>query len=122
MKFQATDFQGETATRLGVIVQSKMGNPPLMLFRDLGDSQKKKFNRLLNEYVNMLGEDWEKIIQDQFNLICSEDIFVESFDPSKLDILLTGGNKELLLTEEQKEFITTDLGKTIEEYSKEITG
>ncbi len=122
MKFQATDFKGETATRLGVIIQSKMGNPPLMLFRDLGDSQKKKFNRLLNEYVNMLGEDWENIIQDQFNLICSEDIFVESFDPSKLDILLTGGNKELLLTEEQKEFITNDLGKTIEDYTKEVVG
>jgi hypothetical protein len=122
MKFQATDFKGETATRLGVIIQSKMGNPPLMLFRDLGESQKKKFNRLLNEYVNMLGEDWENIIQDQFNLICSEDIFVESFDPSKLDILLTGGNKELLLTEEQKEFITKDLGKTIEDYTKEVVG
>ena len=122
MKFQQSDFQGETATRLGVIIQSKMGNPPLMLFRDLGESQKKKFNRLLNEYVSMLGEDWKKIIEDQFNLICQEDIFVESFDPSKLDILLTGGNKELLLTEEQKEFITKDLGKTIEDYTKEVVG
>jgi hypothetical protein len=122
MKFQQSDFQGDTVTRLGVIIQTKMGNPPLTLFRDMGESQKKKFNRLLNEYVNMLGEDWEKIIQDQFNLICQEDIFVESFDPSKLDILLTGGNKELLLTEEQKEFITKDLGKTIEEYTKEVVG
>jgi hypothetical protein len=122
MKFQQTDFQGDTVTRLSVIIQSKMGNPPLTLFRDMGESQKKKFNRLLNEYVSMLGEDWEKIIQDQFNLICQEDIFVESFDPSKLDILLTGGNKELLLTEEQKEFITNDLGKTIEEYTKEVVG
>jgi hypothetical protein len=122
MKFQQSDFQGDTVTRLSVIIQSKMGNPPLTLFRDMGESQKKKFNRLLNEYVSMLGEDWEKIIQDQFNLICQEDIFVESFDPSKLDILLTGGNKELLLTEEQKEFITNDLGKTIEEYTKEVVG
>lgn len=120
MKFQQSDFQGDTVTRLSVIIQTKMGNPPLTLFRDMGESQKKKFNRLLNEYVNMLGEDWEKIIQDQFNLICQEDVFVESFDPSKLDILLTGGNKELLLTEEQKEFITNDLGKTIEDYTKEV--
>lgn len=120
MKFQQSDFSGETVTRLGVIIQSKMGNPPLTLFRDMGESQQKKFNRLLNEYVKMLGEDWENVIQEQFNLICQEDIFTESFDPSKLDVLLNGGNRELLLTEEQKEFIKTDLGKTIEDYTKEV--
>ena len=120
MKFQATDFSGETVTRLGVIIQSKMGNFPLTQFRDLSESQKKKFNRLLNEYVKMLGDDWEKEIMDQFNLICQEDIFTESFDPSKLDILMNGGNKELLLTDEQKSFITNDLNKSIEEYTKEV--
>ena len=120
MKFQATDFQGETVTRLGVIIQSKMGNSPLTQFRDMSESQKKKFNRLLNEYVKMLGNDWEKEIMDQFNLICQEDIFTESFDPSKLDILMNGGNKELLLTDEQKSFITNDLNKSIEEYTKEV--
>lgn len=120
MKFQATDFQGETVTRLGVIIQSKMGNSPLTQFRDMGESQQKKFNRLLNEYVKMLGEDWENVIMDQFNLICQEDIFTESFDPSKLDILMNGGNRELLLTEEQKTFITNDLNKSIEEYTREV--
>ena len=47
MKFQQSDFQGDTVTRLSVIIQTKMGNPPLTLFRDMGESQKKKFNRLL---------------------------------------------------------------------------
>ena len=120
MKFQQSNFSGDTVTRLGVIIQSKMGNSPLTQFRDMGESQQKKFNRLLNEYVKMLGEDWEKEIMDQFNLICQEDIFTESFDPSKLDILMNGGNKELLLTDEQKSFITNDLGKTIEDYTKEV--
>jgi hypothetical protein len=120
MKFQATDFQGDTVTRLGVIIQSKMGNSPLLQFRDMGESQQKKFNRLLNEYVKMLGEDWEKEIMDQFNLICQEDVFTESFDPSKLDILMNGGNRELLLTDEQKSFITNDLGKSIDDYTKEV--
>lgn len=120
MKFQQSDFQGDTVTRLSVIIQSKMGNPPLMLFRDMAESQQKKFNRILNEYVKSLDEDWNDVIMAEFNRISQEDIFTETFDPSKLDILLTGGNKELLLTDEQKEFITNDLGKTIEDYTKEV--
>ena len=120
MKFTADDFTAENATRLSVIIQSKMGNPPLTPFKSLMESQQKKFNRLLNEYVNMLGDDWYNIILDQFNLIMQEDVLNESFDPSKQTIGLSGGNKELLLSDEQKDFITNELNKTTEEYAKEV--
>lgn len=120
MKFTAEDFTAENATRLSVIIQSKMGNPPLTPFKSLMESQQKKFNRLLNEYVNMLGDDWYNIILDQFNLIMQEDVLNESFDPSKQTIGMVGGNKELLLSDEQKEFITKELEKDIDEYKKEV--
>ena len=120
MKFTAEDFTAENATRLSVIIQSKMGNPPLTPFKSLMESQQKKFNRLLNEYVNMLGDDWYNIILDQFNLIMQEDVLNESFDPSKQTIGMVGGNKELLLSDEQKDFITKELKKDIDEYKKEV--
>jgi hypothetical protein len=120
MKFTAEDFTAENATRLSVIIQTKMGNPPLTPFKSLMESQQKKFNRLLNEYVNMLGDDWYNIILDQFNLIMQEDVLNESFDPSKQTIGMVGGNKELLLSDEQKEFITKELEKDIDEYKKEV--
>jgi hypothetical protein len=119
MKFTAEDFTAENATRLSVIIQSKMGNPPLTHFKSLAESQQKKFNRLLNEYVNMLGDDWYNMILDQFNLIMQEDVLNESFDPSKQTIGLIGGNKELLLSDEQKDFIK-GLGKEVDEYKKEV--
>jgi hypothetical protein len=120
MKFTAEDFTAENATRLSVIIQSKMGNPPLTPFKSLMDSQQKKFNRLLNEYVSMLGDDWYNIILDQFNLIMQEDVLNEAFDPSKQTIGMVGGNKELLLSDEQKDFITKELEKDIDEYKKEV--
>lgn len=120
MKFTADDFTAENATRLSVIIQSKMGNPPLTPFKSLMESQQKKFNRLLNEYVSMLGDDWYNIILDQFNLIMQEDVLNESFDPSKQVIGLCGGNRELFLSDEQKDFITNELNKTTEEYAKEV--
>jgi hypothetical protein len=120
MKFTAEDFTAENATRLSVIIQSKMGNPPLTPFKSLMDSQQKKFNRLLNEYVSMLGNDWYNIILDQFNLIMQEDVLNEAFDPSKQTIGMVGGNKELLLSDEQKDFITKELEKDIDEYKKEV--
>jgi len=120
MKFTANDFTAENATRLSVIIQSKMGNPPLTHFKSLMDSQQKKFNRLLNEYVNALDDDWYNAIIRDFNLIMQEDVLNEAFDPSKQVVGLCGGNRELLLSDEQKEFITKDLGKGIEEYAKEV--
>jgi hypothetical protein len=84
----------------------RIGKPPLTLFKDLAQSQKHRYNRILNEYIENLGENWEETILREFNLIVNEQILTEEFDPSKQFVTaLTPVCKEnLILTDEQKEF------------------
>ena len=74
-RFTAEDFHGETAQRLQVIINNKLGKHPLMPFRET--PSKSKFNRVLNEYVNDLGTDWQNTIKNDFQIIFDEDIMNE---------------------------------------------
>lgn len=104
-KFSKEDFTQENATRLMVIVMSKMGRNPLHQFKDLPPSQKAKFNRLLNEYIADLGEDWETKLLADFNLIVNEDILNEEFDAGRVFVRETYSDRKVILSQEQEEWI-----------------
>lgn len=101
--FNKEDFTPENAQRLTVIINSRLGHPPLTPFREHIPAQQKKFNRVMNEYIKTLPEDWMPVLLRDFDQIVSEDILNEAFDPSKISVF--AGDRELMLTEEQrKEF------------------
>jgi len=106
--FSHEDFNPENATRLSVIIMKRMGKPPLTGFKSLPPSQQTKFNRLMNEYIQSLGEVWQPKLMGDFNEIVNEDILNEEFDPSKESVPQLKQEKELLLTEEQKGFFEMD--------------
>jgi hypothetical protein len=103
--FTKADFTQEVATRLTVIIMSKMEKKPLTSFFSLEPSQKKKFNRLMNEYIVSLGEEWKDKMEADFNLIVNEDILNESFDPSKLHVKDVTLEPKMLLSPEQEQWI-----------------
>jgi len=82
----------------------KMGRHPMTGFKSLPESQKAKFNRLMNEYIQSLGENWEETLLADFNQIVNEDILTEEFDPSKQFVPIMNTEPTLLLSEEQEEF------------------
>ena len=100
-KFSTADFQGNTATRLGVIAAHKCGLHPLTKFRDC--PSKPKFNRMLNEYVNSLGDDWETTITNDCNKILNEEVFTDDFNPQNIQVAGLSTTKTLLMTTEQYE-------------------
>jgi len=106
--FSKEDFTQENATRLMVIIMKEMGKPPLHQFRDLSPTLKTKFNRLMNEYIQSLGEDWETRILADFNQIVGEDILNEEFDAGRVLVRDTISQKNVLLTDEQKEWIENE--------------
>ena len=104
MGFKTEDFNNENAQRLSVIIMFKMGFKPLQSFRELNNGGKTKFNRLMNEYIRALPDNWETVLLEDFNRIVLEEILTDDFDPSKTYIKELGCNKELLLSEEQKQY------------------
>ena len=104
-RFSKEDFNPENAQRLNVIVMKQMGKHPLTAFQSLGEALKKKFNRLLNEYIQSLGEDWKETLIRDFDTIVNEDILTEEFDPSKVYIPDCRTERNLLITEDQMEFL-----------------
>ena len=105
MGFTKEDFTKENAQRLTVITNKRMGNPLLSSFFSLPPSQRTKFNRLLNEYIKSLGEDWETTLMTDFNTIVSEDILTEEFAPAKTAVPMVNSERTLLLTEEQQALV-----------------
>ena len=104
-KFSKEDFTQDNAIRISVIIMNRMGKNPLGDFRELPQSQKSKFNRLMNEYIGSLGEDWETKLLADFNQIVNEDILNEDFDPSKLQVKQLITERQVLLSPEQEEWI-----------------
>ena len=104
-KFSNEDFTQENATRIMVIIMKRMGRPLLSQFKELPPSQKTKFNRLMNEYIQSLGEDWEKLLNEEFNLIVNEDLLNEEFDPATTIVRDTRTDRQVLLSQEQEEWI-----------------
>jgi len=102
--FSKEDFTSENAQRLSVIIMPKVGKLPLFPFRALPEGMKKKFNRIMNEYIQSLGEDWEETLLADFNQIVAEDILNEDFDPAKQPVQEVNNDLTVQLTDEQKEF------------------
>lgn len=98
------DFKNH-AQRISVIIMVKMLKHPLTSFHTLASGEKRKFNRLMNEYLKNLGEEWEQKLIEDFNQTCDEDLFTNSFNPELIPVSQREGGKELLLTDEQKEFV-----------------
>ena len=98
--FSQDDFQ-EHAQRLSVIIMYRMNKPVLSSFKRLGDFEKKKFNKLLNEYIHSLpSEQWLDVLLNEFNEIAQETIFNENFDPSKIYVANVNTEPQLILAEE----------------------
>jgi len=74
MIFTQEDFHTH-AQRLTIIINDEMGLPPLSDFRQLSNIKKKKFNTLLNQYIQRC-DSVETMIK-QFNEICHEKVFDE---------------------------------------------
>ena len=108
MPFTHNDFTPDNAQRLSVIIMKQMGKSPLTGFKSLPPTQQKKFNRIMNEYIQSLGEEWTPKLMSDFNQIVNEDILNEEFDPSKEYIPQVNTEKDLMLTEEQEEFFKLD--------------
>ena len=105
--FSKEDWTAENATRLNLIVMTKMALDPFSLFRDLGESQKKKYNRILNQYIQSLGENGVEQLKQEFEQLVTEDILTENFKPEKVFVPVMNSEPQLLLREDQKEFWET---------------
>ena len=104
--------------RLTVIINHKINKPLLTPFKAHTDLQKKKFNKVLNEYLREIGghENWEERLMNEFNDLVQEHIFDNPNFKVENQYVKEGGS-ELLLTEEQKEFLER---KRVELGEKEI--
>ena len=77
--FNQEDFN-EHSSRLRLIIMSKMNKPILTRFNQLDNREKKKFNKMLNQYILSLPpfkEDWMDKLVDDFNELCLDNIFTE---------------------------------------------
>ena len=100
----------ENAMRLTLITNKKMNKPVLNSFFGLTEIEKKKFNRIMNEYIQSKPD----VIAD-FNLICEEDVF-DKLNPQTHNVI---GESELWLTDEQKKQMNK--GEIfIDDYSKSL--
>ena len=101
--FSKEDFNKENAERLSVIIMAQMDKPPLTCFPQLTTSQRTKFNRLLNEYIQnyLQTDDWQDKLLYDFNLIITDDVLNEEFDASKQFVPIINTDRELLLNENQ---------------------
>jgi len=74
------DFLVE-ATRFSVVIMHKMGFPIMSNFKNLTERQKAKFNKMLNEYIHSLGEEWRETLIKDFNELTQD--YMDTFDPAK---------------------------------------
>ena len=97
--FSKDDFNSDNAQRISVIIMTEMKLPPLTSFKVLTPSQKTKFNRLMNKYIQSKQQDdkWFETLMNDFNCIVNEDILNEDFDPSKLYVPICNTEPQLLL-------------------------
>ena len=86
MPFTHEDFKGDNITRLSVVCMPKIGKKPLFPYKSLMQHEQKKFNKIMNEYIQSLGEDWSPQLIADFNTITNEEIFNEQFEPEIYDV------------------------------------
>jgi hypothetical protein len=101
-KFSQEDFDNtENRQRLTLVVMKKMGKAPMTAYYSLSMQSQKKFNRIMNEYINEMGENWETLLVNDFNEIVCDEILNENFNPEKQYVPEMGGF-ETLITDEQR--------------------
>jgi len=111
MPFSPTDLlDADTATRLRTIVFYQMRLDLMGTFAGLLTSEKRTFNRLMNEFIASLpDEGWEKVLTDEFNEIVLKTILNDKFDASRASCAVVGTGIEqfapppLCVQEEAKE-------------------
>ena len=110
MPFTQEDFKmKQNHERLSMIIMKQMGKSPLLAYNSLTDANKKKFNRLLNEYINQItvgDANWREQLKRDADELIAEDVFHEDFKPEKVFVPNIDPKKELLLSEEQREFFS----------------
>lgn len=88
MPFSHEDFKVvANVDRLRVIIMHEMEYYPLKTFKQLSNREQKRFNTLLNAYIEKLPDekaDWDLVLQTDFNEVCVNEIFTQDFDPSKI--------------------------------------
>ena len=107
MNFSLSDFENsETKTKLMCVIMDDLYNQPLKAFSSLTTHEKTKFNRRMNYYIEheLGGENWSFVLTNHFNAVISSVFENKDFDPSKFHVS-TNHEPELLLSEEQKEFL-----------------
>ena len=105
MPFSHEDFTPENAERLKVITNHKMLLPLMTAFYSLNPTMKTKFNRVMNEYISSLGEDWETTLTTDFNTLINENLLNEDFDASKQYIKELTVDKKIWFSPEQEQWI-----------------
>jgi hypothetical protein len=108
MPFSKEDFTAENAQRISVIIMPRMKKHALTSFRSLDDRLKAKFNKLMNEYIASLGEDWEPKLLHDFNEVCYDEIFVDNFNPEAHAVPMLDTEVKLLLSEDQKAWLESE--------------
>ena len=108
MGFTHADFTPENAERLKLITNHKMLLPLLTPFYSLAPTMKTKFNRIMNQYISELGEDWESKLLTDFNTLVNEELLNEDFDPSKQFIKEMNTDRKILFSPEQEEWIAQE--------------
>jgi hypothetical protein len=99
--FGKEDFTGDNVIKLSVICMTKMGKKPLMEFKYLGEREKMKFNKIMNEYISTLGENWFETLSNDFNDICNDEIFGDNFKPETQFVKELNTDITLLQKEEE---------------------
>lgn len=78
--FCMKDFKNrDIVEKLQVVIMGEMAKPPLTMFRSLTKGDQRRFNDRLNFYIRSLPEEWEDVLQRDFNRVCQEDLFTEKF-------------------------------------------
>ena len=105
--FGKTDFENPiTMEMLRAISTVKCGHPIMMPYTLLSAKSKRLTNEYLNNYIrNSLNTpDWEEILQRDFNELCQEEIFDDSFgekqDYTNLAVKQTNTEPVLMVKEE----------------------
>ncbi len=105
MPFQQEDFTKENAQKLSAIIMTKMDRHPLSCFGNLNAHSQKKFNRILNEFIRDMPDEWQPYLEDIYNEIINDKVFNETFKPENASIREVNSESTLLVTEEQRELI-----------------
>ena len=118
--FSMEDFKKrEVIEKIQVIIMVQIGKGPLNGFRNLSLGERKKFNVALNLYINsslvIAKDDWELTLQNDFNTVCTDDIFTEKF---KAEQNMFGCSIDTDIKELRAEVI--DISTEMEDFKKEI--